>query len=328
MGFQVQAQQGPTIASPTGTTMQSGTQRALALLQSAQSPIQDQNNVGAEELGAITTKSKQEAIKTDTTETSEPAAEVPAKVEEPISSQYAVLARKEKALRQRDAQLRQREAAIRASEAASKAPATPSFDASKYVSKEDLLKDPFGVLGTTGLSYEQLTERLLNAPSPEQQKQQEYTRKLEARLAALEEEQGNSKKTFEQREQESRKQAVTQIRNEVKKLVIADPTFETIKETNSYNDVVELIEQTFDKDGILLTVEEAAQQVEDYLMEEAMKLAKIKKIQQRLAPPAAAASKPAPQQQLKTLTNSVSSSRQLSAKERAILAFKNELKTK
>jgi hypothetical protein len=170
---------------------------------------------------------------------------------------------------------------------------------------------------------------LLNAPNPEQQKADAYTKKLEARLEALESGQDKVQKTFQEKEVESRKQAVNQIKTEVKKLVFTDPSFETIKETNSYSDVVELIEQTFDKDGILLTVEEASQQVEEYLIEEALKLAKIKKIQQRLMPkestPQASSKQLPQQQQLKTLTNSVSSTRQLTNKERAILAFQNKL---
>lgn len=331
MPFQIEPKAGPTLTQPTGA-MSSAMERAKAAFNSA-NPVPNPTNVSPEEMTAVgNTKAPEdeETISADTSADATPPPAEEAKAEEPISSQYAVLARKEKAIRQREAQLRQREQAIKAAEDARNAPpAAPAFDPSKYVSKEDLLKDPFGILGNNGLSYDQLTERLLNAPSPEQLKQQEYTRKLEARLEALESGQEKVTKTFEQREQEARKQAVTQIKNEVKKLVITDPAFETIKETNSYNDVVELIEQTFDKDGVLLTVEEAAQQVEDYLMEEAMKLAKIKKIQQRLMPkesPSQASSKPASQQQLKTLTNSVGSTRQLTSKERAILAFKGETK--
>ncbi len=99
-------------------------------------------------------------------------------------------------------------------------------------------------------------------------------------------------------------------------------------------DVVDLIEKTFKEDGILLTEDEAAQQVEDYLTEEAYKLANLKKIQKRLqtssaststsATPAKSAETPKQSQPMKTLTNAVGTSRQLTSKERAILAFKGE----
>jgi hypothetical protein len=120
-----------------------------------------------------------------------------------------------------------------------------------------------------------------------------------------------------------------QIRNDVNMLVKHDPQFETIKATNSIGDVVELIEKTFNEDGVLLTVEEAAQQVESYLVDEAIKLARLAKIQQKLAPaPKAEASKATgtpEKQSMKTLTNSVNSSRTLSARERAILAMQGKL---
>jgi hypothetical protein len=93
---------------------------------------------------------------------------------------------------------------------------------------------------------------------------------------------------------------------------------------------VELIERTFKQYGVLLSVEDAAKQVEDYLVEEAFKLTKLKKIQQRLAPaqkPVEAKLEPQKQPQtLKTLTNAVSSSGRVSVRERAIAAFKGQLK--
>ena len=63
-----------------------------------------------------------------------------------------------------------------------------------------------------------------------------------------------------------------------------------------------------------------------------MKLAQLKKIQQRLQPksqPSAQKQESSSKQQdqpIKTLTNSVGVARSLTAKERAILAFKGELK--
>lgn len=336
----VSPKEGSSILTPPGSQTNAQTSardRAIARLMAGapmpQAPVSNPSQISPEEMGGITsqvTENSDPNRQSDTNETPTPDATAETKApEEPISSQYAVLARKEKALRLRDQQLRQREEALKAKETP-KAP-EQTFDESKYVSKERLSKDPFSALAELGLNYEELTNRLLNAPSPEAQQRDAYTRKLEARLEALESGQTKVQKTFEEREVESRKSAVSQIRNEVGKLVMTDPQFETIKETKSMNDVVELIEKTFDEDGILLTVEEAAQQVEDYLVDEAMKITKIKKIQQRLAAGLTATAQTkqtdAPkQQQLKTLTNSVSSSRPLTSKERAILAFKGELK--
>jgi len=112
-----------------------------------------------------------------------------------------------------------------------------------------------------------------------------------------------------------------------------DEQYELIAATGSIDDVVELIERTFTEEGRLVPVEEAAQAIEDYLAEEAYKLSKLKKIQQKLAPSAQA--KPEqkqteqpkqPQTQMKTLTNAVGTQRQLSARERAIAAFEGKNK--
>lgn len=255
--------------------------------------------------------------------------------DEPISSQYAVLARKEKAIRQREQQLKARESALKSQEDASKAPSTPTkpeFDPSKYVDRDRLTQDPFSVLGELGLSYDQLTELAMNAPKPEQIALNNELKLLRDEIKALKGDSENTRKSFEEQQKQQYDQAVNEIRREVKGLTDSNPEFETIKETGSMEDVVELIQQTYKKDGILMTVEEAAQQVESYLVEEALKIARIKKIQQRLAPkqesiPGTQKPNSQPQQQqLKTLTNSVSTSRQLSARERAILAMQGKSK--
>lgn len=155
-------------------------------------------------------------------------------------------------------------------------------------------------------------------------------------MQALKDSQERAQKAYEEQQKQSYQQALTQIRQEATQLVSQDPNYEAIKTSNAVNDVVDLIEQTFKQDGILLTVEEAANEVEEYLVEELMKLAKMQKIQSRLMPqPKAEAPKPpvkaetptatqSQQPQMKTLTNSISSSRKLTAKERAMLAFKGE----
>lgn len=259
-----------------------------------------------------------------------PKEEAPVKEESPLSSQYAVLARKEKALRakaqQQDAAYRAKEASLLAKEEALKA--RESEYKSNYIQKDKFTQDPWSTLSELGVTYDQLTQSALN------QSQQDPATKaaidsLKAELRAQQAAQDEARKGYETQQKQAYEQAVSQIRNDAKNLVNTDPEFETIKATNSINDVVELIEETFKKDKILLSVEDAAREVENYLVEEAMKIARIKKIQQRLAPkPEApkqqAAKSPQQPQQMKTLTNSVGSSRQLSARERAILAFKGE----
>lgn len=273
------------------------------------------------------------------------AAPAKAAVEEtPLSSQYAQLARKEKAIRAQAQQAKAREDALAAREASIKAKEA-EMSGDSYIPKERLEKDTLKVLQEAGLSYEQITQMMLNGPTPEAQQQASVIAKLEAKIAALEEGQTKVAKNFEDSQKNAYTQAVNQIKTEAKQAVYTNPDYETIKETNSVDSVVDLIVQTFEKGldaerpaGTLLTVDEAAKMVEEHLYEEAFKLTNLKKIQKRLAekavatPPPATAAKQGEtavpgvkQVTMKTLTNRDGSARKLTSSERAILAFKGEL---
>ena len=312
----------PQTINTTGNS--SARDRAISLLSGA-TPDVNQNSVSAEEMGAIKT---QDAGQSDTTEvTTEPSEK-----EEPISSQYAVLARKEKALRARAVQqeqgLKAREAAIAAREA--ELESKYKQDLSEYIPKSKLKQNAYNALLEAGVSYDDLTQQALNAQSPEYQQLQAVREEMREELRQLREEQGLTKQSIEQQQSQAYQQALTQIRNEASDLINSDPAYETVKATRSINDVVELIERTFNEDGRLLTVEQAAEAVEEHLVEEAMKMTQIGKIRDRLSKNSAQSQseqRPVSNQgNMKTLTNSVGSTRQLSARERALLAFKGELK--
>jgi hypothetical protein len=306
----------------------------------AASPVQNATQISPEEMSAVSATSGAEDGQTHTSEepaaspSETPAPEVTKAKEEPLSDQYAKLARKEKALRAEMLKLKsEREAFQRDRDQAAKPKdPTPSVDQSQFIPKERLMKDTLGVLGELGLSYEQLTQMALNAPSPEAQAFQQHISKLESKIAELEEKTTSTKKSIEDGQQQSYQQALKQIRNEAQDLVATDPeAFETIHASGSVDEVVELIERTWKEDGKLLTVEQAAREVEEYLAEEAMKYARLKKIQKRLQPapaptPAAKPLEASKQQPPKTLTNAMGTQRQLSARERAILAARGELK--
>lgn len=315
-------------------------ERAIAKLTGAtpeaqSHPVLNPSQVSPEEMGALGQQGQKNTNDSNPSDP-EPAPEAseakPA--EEPLSAQYAQLARKEKAIRAKAQELKAQETALKAREAALTAPAQPqSVDTSRYIDREALIKDTFGTLAELGITYDQLTQSQLDQPSPKEVAQAKAIADLKAELAEIRGEVKKTSKTFEDQQTQSYQQAVSQIRSDVVKLVSADPEFETIKETGSVDDVVELIEKTFQADKILLTVEEAAKAVEDHLVEEAMKIARIKKIHSRLNPPKATESPketaPAAKQShpgMKTLTNAVGTTRPLTAKERAIAAFKGELK--
>lgn len=242
------------------------------------------------------------------------------KPEEAISPKYAALARREKMFRREMQKLKDevkaREDALKAREAEY---------ASQYVPKSKLKSDPLGTLQSEGLSYEDLTQAILNQPSVDGL----ALRKLEERLmSSIQETKTETQKQIEEQQKRSYEQALNQIRTETKKL--ADrPGFEMIKETESQEEVVKLIKETFDEQGVLMTVEEAAKEVEDYLVEEITKAAKLEKIKSRLSPPSEKTPEINAQKltSTKTLTNQVGgTSKPLTPYERAILAFKGELK--
>lgn len=336
----------PQASQQPSSSAQSAKQRAIAMLTKGgpsdqsvrQEAVSNPTQVSPEELSAIQPSSSSEEKQKDSVEEIVKAAEAPkaeeTPKEDPISTQYAVLARKEKALRakqqQQETAIKAREAAIAAKEAEFKT--KESEYQSNYISKDKLSPDNiWNTLAERGISYDQLTEMALNQPKADPGTLY-LIDQLKSEIQSLKGEQNNVKKSYEQQQQDSYKQAVHQIKTEAKQLINSDSNFETIKATGSIDDVVSLIEETFKSDGVLLTVEEAAREVEEYLVTEALKLARLSKIQQKLTP--AQASKPeamksqsqTQQPQIKTLTNSVTTSRQLTARERAIAAFKGQLK--
>lgn len=300
-------------------------------------PVPNPTQVSPEEMGAIApSQSRQNAKVEDNASTEVPAADpssAPAESSEPpLSTQYAVLARKEKALRAKvqaqEAASKAREEALAAREAAIKS--KDSEYSTKFISKDQLSQDPWTVLSELGITYEQLTERALSHQQQDPATKA-YLARLEAQIKATSDAQERAAKQQQDQQSQAYQNALAQIRQDARTLVANDPNFETIHETNSVNDVVELIERTFKEDKVLLSTEEACELVENQLVEEAMKIARLKKIQSRLSPKPATTAPEAlkPEQtkqpqQMKTLTNASSTQRQLSARERAMRAFKGE----
>jgi hypothetical protein len=256
------------------------------------------------------------------------------------SAEFAALARKEKALRSRVIELKQKETEFKSREAG-------------LISKERLTREPLAVLAELGIQPHQLAESLLNAPQP--------LSKTEVELAALKQEIASLRDEKKAEQESSVTQALKQIRVDAELVVNRDPRFELIKATGQVGEVVELIKGVYEKEGTILSLEEASQLVEDQLLEdkfkEIEKLSKLYKLQKRLQPqPAPAPAEPAaadpsqdssalppfrnrsmpakvkarselpPRQKIRTLNNSLTStSRELSSRERAILAFNGKL---
>jgi hypothetical protein len=305
----------------------------------------NQNAVAVEDLSAITGGHKDPSVTHEdapgATQADPPATTPPAQAEDPaIARQFAQIARQERALRakvqQQDQALKAREAQLAAREAELQA---KQPDLSKYIPREQVKAEVFDLIEKGEVTYDEITQRLMN-PAQRDPRMEATLQKMQAKIQELEAKNEAANKNYVENQTQAYQAAVKQIRSDVNQLVYTDPNFETIKATGSAKDVVELITQTYDKDGILLSVEDAAQQVEDYLTEEALKLTRIEKIQKKLQQnarlaTASSSQTKSPQQSsnsgqtqpgMKTLTNASTSTRKLSARERALLAFRGELK--
>lgn len=244
------------------------------------------------------TEQTQSAI-SDTTE------QVNATVEatQPLSPQFAALAKQRRALQVKEREIADREKALTAQ---------PANDGSTDVIAR-LKSDPLSVLQEHGVTYDQLTQAIIanqSGASPELQA-------LKAEIKALKE---GVDKNFTERDSAAEQQVLAEMRREAEQLAKEGDAFEMVRETQSLEDVMTLIHRTYKETGEVLDVSEAMQLVEDELINESLKIANIKKVQGRLtAPPA---SQPSQQQQrtMKTLTNRDTATVPMDRKARALAA--------
>lgn len=157
-----------------------------------------------------------------------------------------------------------------------------------YISRDRIKADPWSAFNESGADYNQLTEQLLQQP------QDPVTKSLMAKIKQIEQRQVENEKLTASKEQQSYDNALKAIDTEAKMLVDTDPEFESIKAESMHEAITELIKQTFDSDGYLMDVREAALQVEQHLVENALRMSKLSKVQAKLQPvaPVAAVTKP------------------------------------
>jgi hypothetical protein len=246
----------------------------------------------------------------------------PPKEADPLSPKFAALAKKEKMLRERERQWQ-----VKEQQAKEQAERYQRLEA-----LESKLKDsPYQTLQEMGIPYDRIANEALNgAPQIDPE-----IKALKDELKLLREEQNKTRSSFDEQNKIAYDQAVKQISQDVKALVDKDASFEMIKSNNQHDAVTKLIEETYKSDGVLLSVEEAASQVEKYLYEEALKYARTEKVKQAMLSEIAPKTEALPQKQqqskqpqITTLTNRQNSSKASSERdrrERAILAFKGLL---
>lgn len=335
--MKIEAKDGPAINQPQQAKAVDSRAKAIAaFMNKPQSPVQNPSQVSPEELSVVTPPSNGQphTVETATTESTKPAEVTkaePPKVDDSKSAQYALLARQERAFRakvqQHQADLKAKEDALAAREAALSAKDTDYQ--TKYIQKDRLSQDPLSVLTEAGVSYDQLTNLILNSPKPENVEQLRTLNELKAELKSLKDTQAAADKAAQENQTQAYNEALSQIRRDATNLVNNNPDYETIKETKQVGEIVKLIEKTWKTERYVMDIEEAAQLVEAELVERIMATANIPKIRNKLSPPQAAPTPklqdPKQQSQPNTLTNSISSTRPLSARERAILAAEGKL---
>ncbi len=224
----------------------------------------------------------------DINDTSVPAtgAETPKPAEESVtlSPQMAALARKEQAFRRQQQEFKAQLAAAQAQNAEL---------TQLRAMKAKLESKDFSEISKM-VPYNDYANWLIengSQASPEQQ----ALKKLEAELEGVKEAQKTDvEKRFEA--------AVAERRNAAKELVASNPEFSSIKELKQEEAVVQHILDTWEHDDIELTVEQAAKEVEQALVEQGNKWASIPKIKSA-STPAEKKDLPPMKPGIKTLTN-------------------------
>lgn len=223
---------------------------------------------------------------------------------QPISPQFAALAKQRRALQVKERELLARE----------KAMSSPSGQTDS-IALARLRAEPLNVLLEAGVTYDQLTEQILaNQGNSE-------INALKAELNSLKE--GLDKKLTD-RDVQAEQQVLAEMRREAQQLVAQGEDFEMVRGTGSIPDVMKLIERTYRETGEVLDTKEALQLVEEELFKEVQKMANFKKVQSHFNP------QQAPQMQrhqgMRTLTNRDTASIPMSRQARALAAFNGTLR--
>lgn len=227
---------------------------------------------------------------------------------QPLSPQLALLAKQRRAN-----QLKERDLAEREKKFQEKANAQPSIEISR------LKSEPLRVLLENGITYDQLTEAIMNGQGGNSD-----VEALKAEINSLR--QGIDQK-FTEKATAEEQQVLAAMRRDADQLVRASDEYELVRETRSTPKVMELIEKTYRATGEVLDVSEALKLVEEELFKDAQRIIKSKKLQSQFAP---IRQQPMPPQQrapmMRTLTNRDTAQVPMSAKQRAMAAFYGTLK--
>lgn len=201
-------------------------------------------------------------------------------LEDTGSKQFAALARSQKIFRDQQRAFQEQKKAFESQMKDMDNLKSQSEQFSNW--KQRLAQDPYNVMLESGLTSDQVTSLLLNQPDSTGQK----LSLIEQELKSTKEELSRLKSGQEQSQNEGLASAKKQMLFDVKQIVQADDSFEAIKANgeDAEQAVVELIHETYNQEGYIMDAFKAAQEVEEHLIEEAMKFANLKKVRAKLTP--------------------------------------------
>lgn len=241
------------------------------------------------------------------------------KPKNPDTERFSEIARKERALRAMQRSIQEERAALKAQESRYK---------SDYIPKSKIAEDPMAVLTEAGYTAEQIAQILLQQQNPNDPL---YT--VQRELKKLQENQERTRLDAEEEQKKQADAARKYLLREAKLLVDGNEEFEAIKASEAYDAVIEYYDQMERSDEGPITLQEAAKEIENYLVEEFSKYQGLKKLQPKSPPAAEAAQKnPENAQGMTTLSNRVSPSTKRSssfaeAKARAMAVAEGKLVT-
>lgn len=242
---------------------------------------------------------KQELSIPDNTETKTPEAT------QPLSPQFAELAKRRRALQLKERALADREKAL-----------TNNGTGSDVVDIARLRSQPLNVLQEAGIMgdafYNQMTEHLMGNGSLAEKAAREA--EIDARVKDA------VNRQFQEQQTLTRQQTLTEIRRNVEQHLSSNADrFKLVKAERLIPEVMELIERTYDEENRLMPEEEALEEIEGFLREKYQRLNSLYEPQQPSQP------QPQPQQQIgmRTLRNKDTASISVSRRARALAAWNN-----
>lgn len=214
---------------------------------------------------------------------------------EGLSSQFAALARKEKKIQSERQALEARN-----KELEEKIKKYEAFEEKKKNAKTN----PFDYLSEAGLTYDELTEAVLNGGKPQpKDKATELEEKFNTLQAKIEQEKQEKAEAEQKRLEEENEKVIKAFKDSVnKQLADKRDSYELINLYDAQELVISTIEAHFEKTKEILDVDAAADLVEKHLESEVKKLANSNKFKDKFK-----LEEPAQQQQEKKSTVTLSS---------------------